>query len=128
MVAVLGVRMFTLHPILGNHPIASVESAPAVTMALAFSTLARAGRAGHGHAKLGFLNQTSHLQVNSLDSLSMMGVCVHIICLYIHRIVRSISHYNLIIFHNRTIFGGKTSLNHRRMLTKKNTSPKKIHQ
>ena len=74
--------------ILGNHPIASVESAPAVTMALAFSTLARAGRAGHGHAKLGFLNQTSHLQVNSLDSLSMMGVCVHIIYVYIHRIVR----------------------------------------
>ena len=84
MVAVLGLRMFTLHPILGNHPIASVESAPAVTMALAFSTLARAGRAGHGHAKLGFLNQTSHLQVNSLDSLSMMGVCVHIIYVYIY--------------------------------------------
>ena len=128
MVAVLGLRMFTLHPILGNHPQnASVESAPAVTMALAFSTLARAGRAGHGHAKLGFLNQTSHLQVNSLDSLSMMGVCVCILYMYIY--IALLGRYLTRIFHYRTIFGGKTSLNHRRMLTKKkNTSPKKIHQ
>ena len=57
-------------------------------------------------------------------------VCVHIIYVYvyIYIYIALLGIYLTIIFHNRTIFGGKTSLNHRRMLTKKNTSPKKIDQ
>jgi hypothetical protein len=55
----------------------------------------------------------------------MMGVCVHIIYVYVYIYIALLGIYLTIIFHNRTIFGGKTSLNHRRMLTKKKHFAKK---